>query len=192
MSREAFERIVEGYRNFDPRRMYEDRVCLHDVSKIIEGRTLVSAQDMQECDNCHTVKRMGDFEMKIGSGPCDSELSKELLDGSAHGQFVAAYRDGDVANRGGLSGSIEWLGSGGQLLGRTFAVLNAGTHHEPLPHCEECHAVGHAEGWLRAGIVDGEHEGCRVNGSIAYQFDLSGETASFEAVFEGMLICQCD
>ncbi len=191
MSREAFKRIVEAYHNYDPKRMYEDLVCLHDVSKIIRGRTLVQDQDVQKCDDCSTIKRLGEFMMEIGSGPCDSEQSRAMLNGEAQGQFVVAYRDGDLSNRGGLSGTIEWRGEGAQLLGRTFAVLNAGTHHEPLPHCEECHTVGHAEGWLRAGVVDGDCEGCRVNGAITYHFDLSGETAQFEAVFEGMLICQC-
>ena len=189
MSREAWQKIVNGAKGWNPEAMYGDYVCLEDVSKVIRGESRVGEQDVQQCPNCKTLKRLGEFRMEIESGPCDSKQSASMLNGQAQGRLVTAYRDGDMSNRGGLSGMIEWQGQGAVLLGRTFAMLNAGTHYDPVSRgCEECHAPGHAEGWLRAAIVEGDCEGCRVNGSIAYQFRASDEGSEFMATFEGLLI----
>ncbi len=191
MSRAAWQKIVDGYEQYDPSRMYGDYVCLHDVSKIMRGRSEVAQEDTQKCPNCSTLKREARYEMEIESGPCDSEQSKSMLNGMAEGVMVAAYRDGDMTNRGGISGNFKWAGSGATVVGRTFAVLNAGTHHAPVDKCEECHFPGHAEGWLRGAIIDGECKGCRVNGAITYSFKAGEGGAEFTAVFEGLLICQC-
>ncbi len=192
MSREAWQSIVDSYNHFDPKSMYRDPVCLHDVSKIIKGKSLVREQDVQRCPDCKTLKRMGEFKMEIQSGPCDSKQSASMLNGVAEGQLVSAYRDADLSMRGGLSGKFDWKGEGAILVGRIMAVLNAGTHHDPVTECEECHMPGHAEGWLRAAIMEGDCAGCRVNGAMTYRFDLSGETAEFYATLEGLLICQCN
>ncbi len=192
MSREAWQKIVDSYNHFDPTSMYQDRVCLHDVSKVIRGESLVSDQDVQECPDCKTLKRHGRFRMEIVSGPCDSEMSRKMLNGVAEGELVSAYGDADLSNRGGLSGNVKWQGEGASLVGRIMAVLNAGNHHDPVSECEECAMPGHAEGWLRAAIVDGDCTGCRVNGAMTYKLDLSGETAEFYATLEGLLICQCN
>ncbi len=191
MSREAWQRIVDAGKGYDPQRMFSDYVCLHDVSKVIRGRSAVQQQDMQECPDCKTLKRMGEYEMEIESGPCDSPQSREMLNGYARGQLVAAYRDGVLTNRGGMSGNIEWQGQGATLLGRVFAMLNAGTHQE-IGGCDKCAMPGHAEGWLRAGIIEGDCTGCRVNGAVVYTFEAGEEGAEFKAQFEGLLICQCN
>ena len=192
MSREAWQRIVDSYENFEPERMFEDRVCLHTVSKVMRGRAVTEREEHQKCDDCQTLKRYGEYRMEIESGPCDSDLSAKLLNGMAEGSAVTAYADADMSNRGGMSGRFKWGGAGSTVVGRTLSVLNAGTHHDPLKDCEKCHAPGHAEGWLRGAIVDGECTGCRVNGSISYDFEVGNDANSFTAVFEGLLICQCD
>ncbi len=191
MSRVPWQNIIDSYNKFDPKAMYEDRLCLHDVSKVIHGQSVVGNQDVQKCPECKTLKRLGKFEMRIDSGPCDSEMSAKMLNGSATGELVSAYRDAELSMRGGLSGTVDWKGEGAALVGRIMAILNAGTHYDPVARCEECHAPGHAEGWLRAAIVDGDCTGCRVNGAMSYRFDLEGETAEFYATLEGLLICQC-
>lgn len=192
MSREAWQRIVDGYQGFDAARMYEDEVCLYAVSKMIRGETAVQQQDVQKCPDCQTLKRAGEYRMEIESGPCDSDKSRSLLDGQAQGQLVAAYEDGDETKRGGMSGNLQWQGAGSMMYGRTFAVLNAGTHHDPVADCERCATPGHAEGWLRAAVVEGECKGCRVNGAITYKFERRNGGVAFYAVLEGLLICQCN
>ena len=192
MSRAAFERIVQSYQSFDARSMFSDEVCLHTVSKVMQGRSVVDEQDVQKCPDCQTLKRAGRYEIRIESGPCDSKQSREMLNGMAQGMLVAAYEDGDQTKRGGMSGNIEWQGSGAVLQGRIFAMLNVGTHYPQVADCEECAFPGHAEGWLRAAVVEGDCRGCRVNGASTYRFQASDEGAEFEATFEGLLICQCN
>jgi hypothetical protein len=191
MSREAFEKIVAAYEGYDPRSMFSDEVCLHAVSKVMRGRSAVEEHDVQKCADCSTLMRWGHYEIEIASGPCDSEQSKEMLNGMGQGQLVAAYEDGDTTKRGGMSGTIDWQGSGAVLQGRIFAVLNAGTHHDPVTACEKCAFPGHAEGWMRAAVVEGDCRGCRVNGASTYRFDADEGGATFYAAFEGLLICQC-
>lgn len=192
MSREAFGRIVQAYENFDAGSMYSDQVCLPTVSKLIRGRSRVEREDKQQCpDGCVTLKRLGEFEIEIVSGPCDSEVSKATLDGEMRGELVAAYAGGDPDARGGISSRFKWAGAGSSVVGRTLAVTNAGTHHDPLRDCEKCDQPHHAEGWLRGAIVDGQNEGARVNGALSYNVDPGDGGASFIGVFEGLLIVQC-
>ncbi len=195
MSVEAFRKIVGGYESWEPSRAFADVVCLHEVSKLIRGEYRVGREEKQECGDpkCVTLKRHSEFRMEVVAGPCDSDMSRETLDGMVEGELVAAYKDADPTGRGGVTGRFKWDGAASALVGRTFAVLNAGTHHDPLRDCEECHTPHHAEGWLRAAIVDGHNEGCRVAASIAYNFDPSGDGSAGEFIgtIEGVLTCQC-
>lgn len=192
MSRQAWERIVQAYESYEPERMFDDRVCLHTISKVMRGRAEAGREDVQECETCTTLKRFSQYKMEIESGDCDSKMSRGMLNGVAEGEAVSAFADGALDQRGGISGRFKWAGSGATVVGRNFAILNAGTHHDPVSRCEECHAPGHAEGWLRGAIVDGDCTGCRIAGAITYNFKQDGEVAEFEAVLEGLLICQCD
>jgi hypothetical protein len=194
MSRRAWQRIVDGYEQYDPESMFDDNVCLYVVSKVMRGIAQTEKEEKQECPErkCSTLKRFGEYRMEIESGPCDSEMSASMLNGTAEGQLVAAYADADPAQRGGMSGKLKWAGSGATVVGRTLAMLNAGTHHDPLRDCEKCHTPGHAEGWLRGAIVEGDCTGGRVNGAISYNFEVGGEdNTKFAAVMEGLLIIQC-
>ena len=95
--------------------------------------------------------------------------------------------------RGGHTGRFKWGGAGSTLVGRLRGVSNAGTHYPPASdRCEECKFPGHAEGWIRAAVVDGHSEGCRVAASYTLRFDLSEGGATFEGTLEGLLICQCE
>ena len=193
MSRRAWQRIVDGYEQWDPEAMFKDNVCLHVVSKVMKGIAQTEKEDRQECpERCTTLKRFGEYRMEIGSGSCDSEMSRKMLNGQAEGELVAAYADADAAGRGGMSGRVRWQGDGATIVGRTLVMVNAGTHHDPLRDCEECHTPGHAEGWLRGAVVDGDCTGARVNGAISYNFEQGGEQTEFYAVLEGLLIIQCD
>lgn len=197
MSREAFERIVRAYEEWDPGRMYEDRVCLHVISKVFTGRSETERQDVQECETCKTLKRYGQYKLEVESGPCDSEMSAKMLNGVMEGEAVAAYAEATLDQRGGMSGRFKWGGGGATVIGRSMAILNAGTHHDPIRDCEECHQPYHAEGWLRGAVVDGDCTGARVNGAVSYNVDPIGPAedstgAAIIGVFEGLLIIQCD
>ena len=189
MSREAYEAVIRDYKTFDPKEAYADEICLFEVSKILRGRFAVREHEVQGCDqpSCKTLKQAGMFEAVLEPGPCDSKESAPLS-GQMEGGFVAAYRDADTTNRGGQTGSFKWAGSGSELVGRMRGVVNAGTHHPPVDACEKCYTLNHVEGWLRAAVVGGEHDGCRVAAMYALKLDTSG---GFEGTLEGLLICQC-
>ncbi len=189
MSREAYEAVIRDYETFAPQDAYGDKICVHEVSKVIRGEFRVEMQDKQGCDSpsCQTLKQAGEFRAEVTAGPCDSELSKSL-DGMLGGPFVAAYKDADSTNRGGQTGKFKWHGGGPDLVGRMRGVINAGTHHPPVDECEKCHTLNHVEGWLRAAVVDGEHDGCRVAAMYALKLDSEG---GFVGTLEGLLVCQC-
>lgn len=190
MSREAFEAVIKDYETFDPREAYADKICVYEVSKVVRGRFAVEEQDKQGCEApaCHTLKQGGEFQAEIQSGPCDSEPSK-ALDGVLSGPFVAVYKDGDSTNRGGQTGKFRWQGAASGLAGRMRGVINAGTHYPPVDDCEKCYTLNHVEGWMRAAVVEGEHEGCRVAAMYALKLDTEG---GFVGTLEGLLICQCE
>ena len=189
MSREAYEAVIRDYETFDPRKAYADKICLHEISKVIEGRFALESHEIQGCENpaCRTLKQGGEFRAEVQAGPCDSE-SARTLDGMLEGAFVAAYKDGDTTNRGGQTGKFRWQGNGSSLVGRIRGVVNAGTHHPPVGDCEKCYTLNHVEGWLRAAVVDGDHQGCRVAAMYALELDNEG---GFVGTLEGLLICQC-
>ena len=189
MSREAYEAVIRDYETFDPREAYEDKICLHEVSKTIRGQFAVEEQGTQSCEtpSCKTLKQAGEFRVEVESGPCDSEPAK-TLDGMLGGYFVAAYKDADSTNRGGQTGKFRWQGAGSELVGRMRGVINAGTHYPPVDECENCYTLNHVEGWLRAAVVEGEHAGCRVAAMYALRLDDRG---GFVGTLEGLLICQC-
>ena len=189
MSREAYEAVIRDYQTFDPREAYTDKICVHEVSKVIRGEFRVEKQDRQDCEKpkCYTRKQGGEFRAEVESGPCDSAPSK-ALDGMLGGPFVAVYKDADTTNRGGQTGKVKWQGAGSELVGRMRGVINAGTHHPPVDECEKCFTLNHVEGWLRAAVVEGEHQGCRVAAMYALKLDTRG---GFVGTLEGLLICQC-
>lgn len=189
MSREAYEAVIRDVQTFDPREAYADRICVHEVSKVLEGRFRLEEHEVQGCEqpSCKTLKQTGIFQVRLEAGPCDSRESA-VLTGKLEGTFVAAYKDADTTNRGGQTGSFKWQGTGSELVGRMRGIVNAGTHHYPVDDCEKCHTVNHVEGWLRAVVVGGEHEGCRVAAMYALKLDTEG---GFQGTLEGLLICQC-
>jgi hypothetical protein len=190
MSREAYEVVMRDYETFDPPEVYADKICVYEVSKVIRGRFRVAEHGAQDCDHpsCHTLKQAGDFEAELEAGPCDSEQSK-ALSGKLEGPFVAAYKDGDTTNRGGQTGKFKWSSGGTVLVGRLRGVINAGTHYGPIGDCEKCYTLNHVEGWLRAAVVEGDHEGCRLAAMYALKLDTEG---GFVGTLEGLLICQCE
>ncbi len=194
MSREAFELMVQDYRTWDAADAYADKVCLYEVSKILRGEAEVVQTETQECSEpskCKTLKRHSRFRMELEPGPCDSPVSKETLSGKAEGDIVGVFVDGDMTKRGGHTGAFRWVTGSSELVARMRGVSNAGTHHEPVDECEKCYVPGHAEGWLRAAVVEGHSEGCRVAGSYAMKFDISEGGTTFTGTLEGLLICQC-
>ena len=194
MSREAFERVVRAFEEWDAGPPFDDRVCLHAVSKLVRGEYQVQRRDDHECPpDCRTRKHFSQTRAEVQSGPCDSEASSQF-NGTLESELVAAYMDADPSQRGGLGGRFKWGSPAGTIVGRSYAIINAGTHHEPHWNCEACDQPYHAEGWIRAAVVEGEHEGCRISGAFAYNVDPrgEGEAGVFVGTLEGLLICQCD
>jgi hypothetical protein len=195
MSREAFAEVMRDFESWDPEDAFEDEICLYEVSKVIRGEYRIVRKDDQYCKEagCKTRKHYDEFRMEIVPGPCDSDLSREAFSGEAEGDMVAAYKDADPTQRGGHTARFKWSGAGSALVGRMRGIINAGTHHDPVADCEPCDKPWHAEGWVRAAVVDGHSEGCRVAAMYALNFDPRGEEGGeFIGTMEGLLICQCD
>jgi len=191
MSREAYETVIRDHETFDPREAYADKICVHEVSKVIQGHFAVEKHGVERCEqpSCKTLKQTGEFKTLAEAGPCDSKASEATLSGEIHGHFVSAYKDGDTTNRGGQTGNFRWVTRGSRLVGRMRGIINAGTHYPPTGECEKCHTVNHVEGWLRAAVTEGEHKGCRVAAMYALNLDNKGR---FKGTLEGLLICQCE
>ena len=192
MSREAFEVIINDFRTWDWQDAFSDKICLHDVSKELRGEFRVQQADNQDCEaaDCTTLKHYSEFKMEIAPGPCDSQASASLS-GVARGQVVAAFGDSNVGNRGGHTGRFEWQGQSSGLYGRLRGIVNACTHHDPVVQCLECHTPDHADGWIRAAIFEGDHEGCRVAANYSMTIARTDDGGSFEGTMEGVIICQC-
>ena len=189
MSQEPYKAVIRDYETFDPREAYADKICVHEISKVLEGRFELEEHGVQGCEqpSCKTLKQMGRFKAVLDAGPCDSKESAALT-GELEGYFVSAYKDGDTTNRGGQTGKFEWRGTGAELVGRMRGIVNAGTHYRPVGDCEKCYTLNHVEGWLRAAVQQGAHQGCRVAASYTLKLDTTG---GFRGTLEGLLICQC-
>ena len=193
MSQVAFQAVIDDFKSWDWEDAFNDKICLHVVSKNIRGEFRIEQADNQDCEptDCTTVKHYSQSRMEITPGPCDSDLSREILSGQAEGEAVAAFRDSNPDDRGGHTGRFKWAGQGADLYARLRGIINAGTHRDPLKECEECHTPNHAEGWVRAAIIDGSHEGCRVAANYAMTIRRNDEGGEFMGTMEGLLICQC-
>ncbi len=193
MSRAAFEMVINDFKTWEWEDAFNDKVCLHVVSKNLRGEFRIQQADNQDCEttDCTTLKHYSQIRMQIDSADCDSDVSREILNGMAEGEGVAAFRDSNPDDRGGHTGRLKWAGDGADLYARFRGVLNAGTHRDPLQECERCKTENHAEGWIRAAVVGGSHEGCRVAAMYAMTIDRGGDGGTFLGTLEGLLICQC-
>lgn len=185
-------------RVFAQEKEFSEFVCLDAISKNMEGEIGVERAEEQKCEHpllkeeCVTLKTLDQLKMTVQGHDCDSDISRELLDGDFTATLVSSYiRDGN--QRGYHSGEFEWFGRGARVAGHMAGITNAGTHREPLDGCEPCDIRGHMEGRLDGDIVEGELVGSRVTASYTVRFDPTegGAAGGVTATLEGVLISPC-
>lgn len=195
MSQQIFDDIVNAFDNWRPRRVHEDVVCLYEVSKDVHGtwQNDLERREVQTCDqlDCQTLKTYMKGSGEISAHGCDSDQAA-VLDGTWDDmEVVRSVIDGDWERRGAHTGRFVWNGSGATAHARFRGISRAGAHR----NCEECYTPNHWEGWIRAAIVEGEHQGCTIHANYAYTMDPMGdpvEAVAFSGGVEGVIICQCD
>ena len=186
----------------DARALWDDEVCLCEVSKNAEGRLVRWYHQLQECDDdqrCKTLKTVHQLRVGVATYECDCELSVEYLDGVlAVPRLVTAFVDGDGTRRGLHAGDFEWFGNQVLVRGRLAGITNAGTHREPpFEPCQECHAPGYMEGRLCGRIIkarDDHLRGCRVTAMYRFRFEASTyfDDSPISGTIEGLIVCPCE
>src|SRR5215210_1479929 len=166
---DLLQKEIEG---FDPVEHFREPVCMIRVSKDWKGEFRVADRAEQKCQDphCTTVKGLIKLESKVQRHrPCDA-VGAGSLDGDIAGLLAFSYID-DGQRRGYHVGKVEWAGGGSKLIGKMTGVTNAGTHRAPLMQCERCEEPGHMEGSLEAVVIEGQHKGCRLVATYAFEFD---------------------
>lgn len=187
----------------DPVQLWKHRVCMHEVSKNIEGQLDLLDRERQQCETdqgeCTTLKTDHLLRARAAShDPCDTKVG-QLLDGElVVRRLVSAFVDGNAERRGTHTGAFHWRGDGMIVEGRLSGTINAGTHREPVfDDCQRCHEPGVMEGVLRGRIVKSKDErllGCVLVASYRIRFDPSRgfQDTGFTGTIEGLVICNCD
>lgn len=187
----------------DAAELWKRRVCMHPVSKNVEGRLELLDRERQVCTvddrECRTLKTDHLLRGRVTSHePCDSSVGR-LLDGElVVRRLVSAFVDGSGENRGTHTGAFRWRGDGMLVEGELSGMTNVGTHREPVfGPCQECHERGVMEGRLCGRVVKAKDErllGCVVTASYRIRFDPSEgfQDTGFAATIEGLVVCSCD
>lgn len=193
-SRTRHTEIVDAYESFDSFSSFQPDGCRHVVSKLLRGRWSVDGEEVQVGgeDGIRNLKRTTQFEVELESSTADSVTSRDILDGFMEGEFVAGYAGNTSTERADLRGRFRWKGANADVVGSSFWLLNAGTHHAPLADSELADQTSHAEGAMVGTVIDGAENGAIVEGMIAFDFEEFGDSADFTGAFEGMLIADCD
>jgi hypothetical protein len=185
------DRLLEEIKALDLEPLYNERVCMWEISKDLEGKFSVSNQEEQVCGAppCRTIKAIVKFDIDARPhSPCDTGPSG-AFDGHFEGEILFAYKQSG-SDRGYHCGKFEWYGSASRLVGQMSGVTSAGTHRG----CEPCDRRGHMEGRLDAVVIDGEHKDCRVLATYVINFDTTSSGAqdtAVEGALEGVTICPC-
>ena len=184
----------------DPKRLWNNRFCLEEVSKNLRGRLDLLHRERQPCDEpeCVTLKTQHTLRAEVRRHePCDSDLAA-CLDGTlVTNSLVHALADGTGLNRGPHTADFVLFGDGCELTGEMSGMTNVGTHRsEPFSDCQECHAPGFMEGRLCGRITKAKDErllGCRVVAAYRFCFDASEGFVDTEirGTIEGVLACRC-
>lgn len=186
----------------DAAELWKHRVCMHPVSKNVEGRFDLLDRERQECEaprkECVTLKTDHLVRARMTSHePCDSKVGG-VLDGElVVRRLVHAFVDGSAENRGTHTGDFRWRGDGVLVEGDMSGMTNVGTHREPaFDPCQECHERGVMEGRLCGRIIKAKDErlvGCVVTGAYRFRFDPSEgfQDTGFTGTFEGLVVCSC-
>ena len=186
--------LLKDIKSLDLGPYYKEKICMLPVSKNLRGEIDLSDRDLQKCRRpaCETLKAVHALKLEIRTHrPCDA-VAVRRLDGKLDGKLVFAFIE-DGNHRGYHVARFEWSSASSELLGRMSGITNAGTHRDPLMHCERCDDRGQMEGRLDAVVVKGDHKGCRVLASYMIDFDPSSGAIStaVEGTLEGVLICDC-
>jgi hypothetical protein len=185
----------------DPRELWEQRICLHPVSKNVRGDLRLLDRDLQTCEkeDCRTLKTDHVLKVEVSAHqPCDSAAAG-LLDGVLFvRRLVTAFADGSGENRGLHTGRFDWVGGGARVRGELSGMTNVGTHRQPVfDPCQECRAPGYMEGRLCGHIIktkDDRLRGCRVTASYRLLFDASEGAidTGITGTIEGLIVCACE
>ena len=185
----------------DPKVIFDTKMCLHAVSKNLEGDFNFVHREGQRCQDpeCKTRKMRHHLIVSPAIHTCDSPLG-HLLGGELRSEdFTTVFEGSDGDTRGFHIGNFKWLGPGNLFViaGTMSGITNAGTHRPPVfSPCQTCDEIGFMEGRLCGKVIDWTDptfKECQLIGTYRLLFDpatLSGP-GTIEGTFEGSLWCPC-
>ena len=174
---------------------FQERVCLTQISKDLNGTLQVSKREPQICTGpgCETLKIFAAIQAQVTShDPCDQHPE---LDSNLTGELLFAFQVRE-AGRGLFLGQAEWRNDKGLVLPGTMSeIVNAGTHRRPAAQCDElCNERERITGMFEGVVRNGpQHQGCILLASYALRLhpDIPSLDTSFQGTVEGLLICPC-
>lgn len=187
---------AHGYE--DPERLFGANLCLHRLSKDVEGTMHPISARSEKCPErgCRVLKTGHRLELKLGTHqPCDSDEAL-ALSGDLHVvDLVSAFVDGEGVERGVHTGRVHWQGAV-VATGAWSGVTNVGTHREPaFKSCQSCDERGVMEGRLCAVVHDKTSPlwGWRVVAAyrLAFSPSAQGGEGPVTGTIEGLLVGEC-
>lgn len=185
----------------DARELFDQEVCLYEVSKNVEGQLNRWYAQREECrePRCETLKTGHLLSLEVTAFECDSPPSVALDGQLVVPQLVTAFANADPEARGLHTGAFTWQGNDVLVRGTLSGNTNVGTHREPhFDQCEGCDEKYHMEGRLCGRIVKARGEwrrlrGCQVTAVYHFRYDPVGDTgnAYLIGVIEGLIVCAC-
>lgn len=182
----------------DPERLLATNLCLHRLSKNVEGHLHPAGARSEECPDrgCRSLKTGHRLSLKVGTHQtCDSEEALALSGELEVVDLVSAFVDGEGIQRAVHTGRFHWYGAV-LATGVWSGVTNVGTHREPaFKDCQACDERGVMEGRL-CGVVhtkDSPLAGWRIVAvyRIAFPPSEQGGEGPVTGTIEGLLLGEC-
>lgn len=185
----------------DPEALFENRFCVHNLSKDAHGNLELINSEPQKCakPGCLTLKTLHRFKVELRRHDCDSP-DGALLDGTLVVERLVTAFERDGLHRGVHAGDFQWfVDAGGLISGRISGITNAGTHREPIfKPCERCDQRGVLIGRL-CGEIEQAPPGAdylqraKIVATYKVSFDPSedGGQGGVRGTLEGVVVVPC-
>ncbi|MEM8922280.1 MAG: hypothetical protein AAGD35_02185 [Actinomycetota bacterium] len=175
----------------------------YTVSKTVKGdwRNDPLTSSCVNPEDCHHLHLFGTLDCAMASGRCDSDVSRDYLQGKVTAGFAAVFGHADAAQsgseaieeRGYYSGPFDVEGEKSMATGVLDGIANVGIVRNPLePAIEECRRPGR---WHAALELSETEEVALVMASTAFDVDYritsSWIGVEFVGTVEGMIIREC-
>jgi hypothetical protein len=183
-----------------PAELFAAEVCLHELSKDVEGQLSNPEGQHHVCseDDCRTLTTDQDLDVSLRSHDCDSDVGR-LFDGRLRSVDLATvYVDGDGTRRGMHTATFSWRSQVGLVQGTLSGLTNEGTHRAPaFSECQKCSETGVMEGRLCGRLVrttEPRLAGVQVVAAYRLRFDSSREGAlgGVRGTIEGLVVRTCE